>query len=98
MQLVAEHHVGMARGTVDIINGEAAATEKRVAKLQRKLLESRATLAAEQDPQRSLELLKQHVALQDALLAELLQAHGHHHGSQHGNSGDSTEDEGGHEH
>lgn len=48
------------------------AREQRVAKLHADLQTSRAALTAEQDPGRLIQLLKQQVALQDALLDELL--------------------------
>ncbi len=96
-QLVVDHHVGMVRGAVDIVTGEAEAREKRLAQLRTKLEESRAALSAEQDPQRSLELLKQHIVLQDALIAELLHAQGHHHGCEHAKS-DADKKQGEHEH
>ena len=79
VDLVVDHHVGMARGAIDIMSGEAEAREQRVAKLRADLEASQTALAAEQDQGRLIELLKQHVALQDALIADLLQGHGHHH-------------------
>jgi hypothetical protein len=83
-QLVVDHHVGMARGAIDIMSGEAEAREQRVAKLQADLEASRSALAAEQDQGRLVELLRQHAALQDALVAELLDNHGHHHAGHRG--------------
>lgn len=82
-QLVVDHHVGMARGALDIVSGKAEEREQRVAKLRADLDASGSALAAEQEQARLVELLKQHVALQDALVAELLQAHGHHHDGGH---------------
>ncbi len=79
-QLVVDHHVGMARGAIDIMSGKAEERAQRVAKLRADLEASRSALAAEQDQGRLVELLKQHVALQDALVGELLEGHGHHHG------------------
>jgi hypothetical protein len=78
VDLAIDHHVGMARGAYDILTGEAEAREQRVAKLQADMEANRAALEAEQDQGRLVELLKQHAALQDALLAELLQHRGHH--------------------
>lgn len=82
-QLVVDHHVGMARGAIDIMSGKAEEREQRVAKLRADLEVSRVALATEQDQSRLVELLKQHVALQDALVEELLEGHGHHHGESH---------------
>ncbi|MBI4518078.1 MAG: hypothetical protein HY699_19920 [Deltaproteobacteria bacterium] len=76
--LVVDHHVGMARGAFDILNGEAEAREQRVTKLQADLKQSRAALQAEQDQDRLLAQLRQHVALQDALVAEMVPGHGGH--------------------
>lgn len=83
-QLVVDHHVGMARGALDIINGEAEAREQRVARLRAEIDANSTALAAEQDRDRLVDLLKQHVALQDAVVAELLQGSGHHGGHQAG--------------
>ncbi len=58
-RLVVDHHVGMARGAMDIMTGEAEAREQRVAKLRAELDGSRAALAAEQEQGRLVELLKQ---------------------------------------
>lgn len=77
-RMVVDHHVGMVQGAWDIMNGEAEAREQRVAKLQADLETSRAAISAEPDQTRLLDLLKQHVVLQDALVAELMQGHGHH--------------------
>lgn len=83
-QLVIDHHVGMVRGAVDVVTGKAEERAERIAKLRADLEASRAALAAEEDPARVLDLLKAHVQIQDALLAELLHGHrgmGHHHTS-----------------
>ncbi|MFI5396024.1 MAG: hypothetical protein ACHQ9S_10865 [Candidatus Binatia bacterium] len=79
-RLVIDHHLGMAQGAIDIMSGEAEAREQRVAKLQADLEASRLAVATEQDQDRLVELLKQHVVLQDALVAELKQGHGQHGG------------------
>lgn len=77
-----------------IVSGKAEEREQRAAKLQADLEQSRTALAAESDPSRQLELLKQHVALQDALISELLQqGHGHHGG---GDQQAKTEERGEH--
>ncbi len=76
--LVVDHHVGMAQGAADIMSGEAEAREQRLAKLRADLEASQSALALEQDQGRLVELLKQHVALQDALVAEILPVHGGH--------------------
>lgn len=81
-QLVIDHHVGMARGAWDIVSGKAEEREQRMAKLQVDLEQSRTALATETDPSSQLELLKQHVVLQDALIAELLQQGHAHHGGE----------------
>ena len=52
-----------------------SARARRVAQLLADLENSRAAVCAEQDQARLLELMKQQVALQDALLAELLHRH-----------------------
>ena len=97
-QLVVDHHLGMARGALDIINGEAEAREQRVAKLRAEIDANGAALAAEQDRDRLVDLLRQHVALQDALVAELLQGHGHHGSHQQAQADTSTEQTTSHEH
>lgn len=94
-QLVIDHHVGMARGGWDILTGKAEEREQRAAKLQADLEQSRAALATESDLTRQVELLRQHVALQDALISELLQqGHGQHGGGHQQakteNSGEPT--------
>lgn len=91
VRLVVDHHVGMARGAMDVLSGEAEAREQRVARLQADLSANRTALAAEQDQNRVLELLKQHVSLQDALIAELAPAGGHQHGSQHADAHQNAE-------
>jgi hypothetical protein len=91
VRLVVDHHVGMARGAMDVLSGEAEAREQRIAKLQVALSATRTALAAEQDQNRMLELLKQHVSLQDALIAELAPAGGHQHGSQHADAHQNAE-------
>lgn len=97
-QLVVDHHIGMARGALDIINGEAEAREQRVARLRAEIDANRTELAAEQDRDRLVDLLKQHVTLQDALVAELLQGIGHHGGHQQAQADTSTEQTKPHEH
>lgn len=97
-QLVVDHHIGMARSALDIINGEAEAREQRVAELRAEIDANSTALAAEQDRDRLVDLLKQHVALQDALVAELLQRHGHHGGHQQAQADTSTEQTQPHEH
>ena len=82
-QLVIDHHLGMAQGAMDIMSGKAEEREQRVATLQANLEASRAAVAAEQDQGRLLERLKEHAALQDALIAEIMQGHGQHGGHQH---------------
>ena len=82
-QLVIDHHVGMVRGGWDIVSGKAEEREQRMAKLQADIAQSQTELASESDPTRQLELLKQHVALQDALIAELLEQGHSHHGGGH---------------
>jgi hypothetical protein len=92
-QLVIDHHLGMARGAIDILNGKAEEREQHLAQLQSDLAANNATLASEADQGRQLELLREHVALQDALIAELMQSgHGHDMGAhQHsGASGDGA--------
>jgi hypothetical protein len=79
-RLVIDHHVGMAQGAMDIMSGKAEEREQRVEKLQADLDSNRVALNAEQDQGRLVELLKQHVVLQDALVAELMQGHGQHGG------------------
>jgi hypothetical protein len=91
-QLVVNHHVGMARGAIDILSGEAEAREQRVERLRADLQASSLVIATEEDPARLLHLLRQHVALQDALLSELLPAAGHH---QHGRERSQIENDGG---
>jgi len=76
--LVVDHHLGMVHGAMDIMSGEAEARDERIGKLRSDLEASRAALATEQDQDRAIELLSQHVALQDALLAEMLGSHGQH--------------------
>ena len=78
VELVVDHHVGMVRGAWDIVSGEAEAQEQRIATVRADLEQSGALLAAEQDQDRLVAQLRQHAALQDALLAELLQGHGGH--------------------
>jgi len=97
-QLVVDHHVGMARSALDIISGEAEMREQRVARLRAEIDANSTALAAEQDRDRLVDLLKQHVALQDALLAELLQGNGHHGGHQQAQVDTSTEQTNPHEH
>lgn len=97
-QFVVDHHIGMARGALDIISGEAEAREQRVAKLRAEIDANSTALAAEQDRDRLVDLLRQHVALQDALLAELLQGNGHHGGQQQAQADTSTEQTRPHEH
>ncbi len=69
----------MAREAMDLMSGEAEAREQRIAQLRRELDPNQAVLAAENDQDHLIELLKHHVALQDALIAELRQGHGHDH-------------------
>ena len=52
------------------------AREQRVARLQADLESSRMALSAELKEARVLELFKQHLALQDTLVAEILRARG----------------------
>lgn len=98
-QVVIDHHLGMAQGAMDIMSGKAEEREQRVAKLQADLEHNRGALAAAPDAARKLELLEQHVALQDALIAELMQGHGHHGSQQHAKA-DSEEGQqpAGHQH
>ena len=89
-RLVVDHHVGMARGAMDILSGAAEAREQRVTKLSEELEASRQAIAEEQDQERLVNLLRQHLTLQDALLAELLPAQHHHqhrHRQRHGTAG-----------
>jgi hypothetical protein len=97
-QLVVDHHIGMARSALDIINGEAEAREQRVAKLRAEIDANSTALAAEQDRDRLVDLLKQHVTLQDALVAELLQGNGHHGGHQQAQADTTSEQTTPHEH
>lgn len=97
-QLVVDHHVGMARSALDIISGEAEAREQRVAKLRAEIDANSTDLAAEEDRDHLVDLLKQRVALQDALLDELLQGHGHHGGHQQAQADTGTEHTTPHEH
>ena len=91
--LVIEHHVGMARSAVELVTGEAEAREGRIAKLRADLEESRQALEAERDANRQVSLLERHVALQDAMIAELEAAPGHTHGGGgHGPTGDAAEE------
>lgn len=87
-RMVVDHHIGMVQGAVDIMNGEAEAREQRVAKLQADLERSRAALTAEQDQTQLVELLRQHLVLQDALVAELMQGHGAHGGHRQAKADD----------
>lgn len=93
-QIVVDHHVGMVRGAYDVVSGKAEEREQRRATLEADLEQSRTALALEPDPVRRLELLEQHVALQDELIAELGQSHGHHGG---GHEQAKAETEGGEE-
>jgi hypothetical protein len=89
-QLVVDHHLGMARGAMDILSGEAEAREQRVTKLSEELEASRQAIAEEQDQERLVNLLRQHMTLQDALLAELLPGQ-HHHQHRHKQSQEQQE-------
>jgi len=86
-RLVIDHHVGMAQGAMDIVTGKAEERAQRLATLQAALEANRTALAAEQNPARVLDLLKTHVQIQDALIADLLQ--GHHGGHQHTQAADT---------
>ncbi len=98
-QLVIDHHVGMAQGAMDIMSGKAEEREQRLAKLQADLEHNRTALATAADEARKVELLEQHVALQDALIAELMQGHGHHGGQQHASAESGDEQQpAGHQH
>ena len=92
-QLVIDHHVGMAQGAIDIMTGKAEEREQRVASLRRELGDNATALAAESDQSRQLELLKQHVVLQDALIAELMQGHGGHGGGHQQASAESKDEQ-----
>ncbi len=86
--LVIDHHVGMARQAVEVVSGKAEEREKRIAALRSQLEASRAAIASEEDPQRLIARLKEHVVLQDALLAELSGGHhGHGCGMEHAHAG-----------
>lgn len=74
--LVVEHHVGMVRGAADIISGAGEEREKRLSKLLEERDKSREHLQAESDPARLAELLREHVRVQDLIIAELM-AGGH---------------------
>ncbi len=82
-QLAVDHHVGMVQGAWDIVSGEAEAREQRLAMLRTELEANRARIEAEPDPGRAVDLLKQQVALQDTLIAELMCGGHHGHGQQH---------------
>ncbi len=80
--LVVEHHVGMVRGAVDIISGAAQQREKRLSELLDERDKSRERLQAESDPARLAERLREHVAIQDEIITELMAGgHGGHHGT-----------------
>lgn len=84
-KLVVDHHVGMARGAVEVLTGEAEERERKIAGLQAELASSRERLQGEQDPEQLVESLRRHVLLQDELLGLLLRSHHEHHG--HGAGG-----------
>jgi len=87
--------VGMARSAVELVTGEAEAREERIAKLRADLEASRQALEAERDANHQVSLLERHVALQDAMIAELEAAPGHTHGGGgHGPTGDAAEEPG----
>ena len=99
-QLVIDHHVGMAQGAIDVVSGKAEEREQRLAQLHADLEQNSAALAVESDQSRKLELLEQHVALQDALIGELMQQGHAHHAAHQQAQADSKNGEaaGGHQH
>ncbi len=98
-RLVIDHHIGMAQGAMDIVSGKAEEREQRVAQLQSDLEKNRVALSAEQDQTRLIDLLKEHVALQDALIGELMQGHGQHGAHQQAKAdGSAGELPSGHQH
>jgi hypothetical protein len=89
-QLVVQHHVRMVSGAIDVLSGETEAREQRLEHLYAELEASGLAIAAEQDQWRLLDQLRRHVALQDALLSELLPAASH---PQHDQRGDPIEND-----
>ncbi len=100
-RVVVDHHVGMFMHAKDVLSGEASARAERIAALREKLKDSRAAIDSEVDPEspeRSVELLRRHIELQDALLAELEAKHGHgggHHSASSSSQSSSPSDSGG---
>jgi len=71
----------MVRGAADILSGTAEEREKRLSELLAKRDGGRERLEAESDPGRLAELLREHVAIQDDIIAELMASgHQRHHG------------------
>lgn len=96
-ELVVDHHVGMVRGAFDIVSGAAEEREQRLASLREQMEANRAALDVEQDQGRAVQLLKEHVALQDEMIAELLHGSGGHHGG-HGSLPEERSSSGGERH
>ena len=82
-QLAIDHQLGMVQGAWDIVTGEAESREQRIAKLHTDLETNRARIDVEQDQGRSVDLLRQQMLLQDALVAELMHSGHQGHGQQH---------------